>query len=100
MTFSSHVTGFLEYLELERNASQLTIRNYDHYLQRFLGFTGDISPIDIDLNLIRKYRLYLSRWSDPKTKKPLKRITQNYFMIALRAFLKYLAKSDIETLSP
>ncbi|MDO8573846.1 MAG: tyrosine-type recombinase/integrase [Candidatus Daviesbacteria bacterium] len=100
MTLSAHVTAFLEYLELERNASQLTIRNYDHYLKRFLDFSGNINPKDIDLNLVRKYRLYLSRWTDPKLKRNLKRNTQNYFMIALRAFLKYLAKSDIKTLSP
>lgn len=100
MSLSKLVTDFLEYLELERNASQLTIRNYDHYLKRFLEFSGDIDPKNIDLNLVRKYRLYLSRWSDPKTKKPLKRITQNYFMIALRAFLRYLARIDINTLSP
>jgi len=99
MTLSALITDFLEYLELERNASQLTIKNYDHYLKRFQDFTGEIDPKDIDLNLIRKYRLYLSRWSDPLTKKPLKRITQNYFMIALRAFLKYLAWKDISTLS-
>jgi len=100
MALSALITDFLEYLELERNASQLTIRNYDHYLKRFLDFTKDIEPKDIDLNLVRKYRLYLSRWIDPKTKKPLKRITQNYFMIALRAFLRYLARIDITTLSP
>lgn len=107
MTLSSLITDFLEYLELERNASQLTIRNYDHYLKRFLEFIhstdsgqADIEPKDIDLNLVRKYRLYLSRWSDPKTKRPLKRVTQNYFMIALRAFLRYLARVDIPTLSP
>lgn len=100
MTIAALITDFLEYLELERNASQLTIRNYDHYLKRFLEFAGDINPKDIDLNLIRKYRLHLSRWSDPETKKPLKRVTQNYFMIALRAFLKYLARIDIVTLSP
>ncbi len=100
MTLSALITDFLEYLELERNASQLTIKNYDHYLKRFLEFTRDISPKDVDLNLVRKYRLYLSRWSDPKTKKPLKRVTQNYFMIALRAFLRYLARIDITTLSP
>ncbi|MDP3973829.1 MAG: tyrosine-type recombinase/integrase [Candidatus Daviesbacteria bacterium] len=99
MQLSTLITDFLEYLELERNASQLTIKNYDHYLKRFQDFTGEIDPKDIDLNLIRKYRLYLSRWSDPLTKKPLKRITQNYFMIALRAFLKYLAWKDIATLS-
>ena len=100
MPLSSLVTDFLEYLELERNASQLTIRNYDHYLKRFLEFTGDIEPKNIDLNLIRKYRLFLSRWNDPITKKPLKRITQNYFMIALRAFLRYLARVDEQSLSP
>lgn len=107
MQLSKLVTDFLEYLELERNVSQLTIRNYDHYLKRFLDFVrstssgqaGEIGPAGIDLNLIRKYRLYLSRWSDPKTKKPLKRVTQNYFMIALRAFLRYLARSDVITLS-
>lgn len=100
MLLSTFITNFLEYLELERNASQLTIRNYDHYMRRFLEFAKDIEPKDIDLNLVRKYRLYLSRWLDPKTEKPLKRVTQNYFMIALRTFLRYLAKSDIETLSP
>lgn len=100
MSLSALITDFLEYLELERNTSQLTIKNYDHYLKRFLEFSGDISPTDIDLNLIKKYRLHLSRWSDPKTGKGLKRVTQNYFMIALRAFLRYLARIDIETLSP
>lgn len=115
MTLSALVTDFLEYLELERNASQLTIKNYDHYLKRFLDFvthstgsTGspqansgqaDIEPKDIDLGLVRKYRLYLAHYLDPLTKKPLKRVTQNYFMIALRAFLRYLARNDIETLS-
>lgn len=103
MTLSALVTDFLEYLELERNASQKTIQNYDHYLRRFLEFSkssgSEISPKDIDLELVRKYRLYLSRYTDPETKQPLKRVTQNYFMIALRAFLRYLARKDIETLS-
>lgn len=100
MTLSVLITDFLEYLELERNTSQLTIKNYDHYLKRFLEFASDLDPKQIDLNLVRKYRLYLSRWTDPKTKKSLKRVTQNYFMIALRAFLRYLARQDIATLSP
>lgn len=100
MPLSNLIIDFLEYLELERNTSQLTIKNYDHYLQRFLFFAGDIDPKEIDLNLVRKYRLHLSRWTDPKTKKYLKRVTQNYFMIALRAFLRYLARIDINTLSP
>ena len=100
MILPALITDFLEYLELERNASQLTIRNYDHYLKRFLEFAGDINPQKIDLNLVRKYRLHLSRWADPQTGKPLKRVTQNYFMIALRAFLRYLAGIDVSILSP
>lgn len=91
MTLSSLITDFLEYLRLERNASALTIRNYDHYLKRFLEFSGEIAPEDIDLELVRKYRLYLS-------KKPLKQITQNFFLIALRAFLRYLASQNIPVL--
>ncbi|MDO8570134.1 MAG: tyrosine-type recombinase/integrase [Candidatus Daviesbacteria bacterium] len=99
MKLSSLITDFLEYLEVDREASQKTIQNYDHYLKRFLEFTGDIDPKEIDLVKVRKYRLYLSRFTDPKTNKSLKRVTQNYFMIALRAFLRYLAKQDIESLS-
>lgn len=99
MKLSTLITDFLEYLEIERGASQKTIQNYDHYLKRFLDFAGDVEPEKIDLPIVRKYRLHLSRWTDSETKKPLKRVTQNYFMIALRAFLRYLARQDIETLS-
>lgn len=99
MTLSVLITDFLEYLEVERGASQKTIQNYDHYLKRFLDFSGDIDPQRIDLALVRKYRLYLGRFTDPKTRQGLKRVTQNYFMIALRAFLRYLVRQDIQTLS-
>jgi len=94
------ITDFLEYLELERNVSQLTIRNYDHYLRRFLEFSGDIDPKEIDLAMIRKYRLFLSRFIDPLSGQTLKRKTQNYFLIALRALLKYLARIDVVSLAP
>lgn len=100
MTLSGLINDFLEYLEYERDASQLTIRNYGHYLRRFLGFAGDIDPKKIDIGLIKRYRLYLSRFTGPQSQKGLKRITQNYFMIALRAFLKYLAGVGINTLPP
>jgi site-specific recombinase XerD len=100
MPLARHVTDFLEYLELERNVSQLTVRNYDHYMRRFLEFAGEIEPGQIDDELVRRYRLFLSRYTDPETNTPLKRITQNYFLIALRSFLKYLARQDITTLSP
>ncbi len=99
MRLSSLLADFLEYLEVERKFSQLTIRNYDHYLKRFLNFCGDITPIEINVELVRKYRRYLSSWIDPQTKKSLKAVTQNYFMIAIRGFLRYLARQNIAALS-
>src|SRR3990172_12698973 len=99
MTLSKFITDLLEHLEVEKNASQLTIRNYDNYLKRFLDFAGDISPKDINQELVRKYRVFLARNIDERSGLPLKKVTQNYFVIALRAFLRYLAKNDIETLA-
>jgi site-specific recombinase XerD len=96
------INDFLEYCEIEKNKSRLTIRNYDHYLSRFLGFAkekGITDPADIDLDVVRSFRLYLNRLTDERSGRTLKLITQNYHVIALRAFLKYLAKRDIETLS-
>jgi len=91
-------TEFLEYLEIEKNRSQLTIRNYDHYLKRFLDWSMARSPKDITSELVRKYRLYLNRYKDERGKS-LKKTTQDYYIIALRGFLKYLAKKDIQTLA-
>lgn len=91
---------FLEYLEIERNRSKMTLRNYDHYLKRFVDFAnkqGVSDPKDIDLELIRSYRLFLNRLT--QNNKILKIITQNYHLIALRSFLKYLAKIDVKTLA-
>lgn len=93
-------TQFLEYLEIERNRSKLTLRNYDHYMRRFVAFCktqGVNDPADIDLELMRSYRLYLNRLVE--NGKPLKMITQNYHLIALRSFFKHLAKRDIKSLA-
>lgn len=98
MTLSSLITDFLEYLEVERHASPKTIENYQHYLARFLEFAGELKPEEITLSTIRKYRLFLARFVDPKSKEPLKRLTQNFFLIALRSFLKYLVRQDIRSL--
>ena len=91
-------TEFLEYLEIEKNRSQLTIRNYDHYLNCFLEWAMIFSPEDITADLVRKFRLYLNRRKDEKNRS-LKKQTQDYYIIALRGFLKYLAKQDIKTLA-
>lgn len=92
------ITDFLEYCEIEKNHSELTVKNYDHYLKRFLIFAKISSPKGINLDLVRKYRLHLNRYKDEKGNN-LKKTTQNYHLIALRAFLKYLAKRDIQTLA-
>lgn len=101
MDLNKLVKEFLEYLEIERNVSLLTIRNYKHYLERFLAFLGSASPTprDITMEKIHEYRLFLSRYVDPHGIS-LKRATQNYHLIALRSFLKYLLKRDITVIAP
>jgi site-specific recombinase XerD len=84
---------FLEYLEIERGRSLKTIDNYGRYLRRFFDFSKISRPDEIDDDLVRRYRLYLNREN-------LKRKTQNFYLIALRVFLKYLAKRGIEALPP
>lgn len=94
---------FLEYLEIERGRSLKTIENYDRYLSRFFE-ARDIDHTDqIDAEEVREFRLWLNR--QPGTKKPgqmqtMKKRTQNYYLIALRAFLKFLAKRDVPSLAP
>lgn len=98
MRFSKAKTDFLEYLEIEQNRSQKTIANYDHYLTRLIDFAGDIEVKEIDPELIRKWRLWLNRLGT-NTSDELQKSTQNYHLIALRAFLKYCARRDIPALT-
>ena len=95
---------FLEYLEIEKGRNLKTISNYDRYLSRFIEFSDIKSSKDIADNLIRDYRLWLNRQYSGTdiggTKETLKKRTQNYYLIALRGFLKYLAKKQIESLPP
>lgn len=94
------ITEFLEYLEIERNRSPQTVKNYSFYLHRFAEMSGATKPIDITADNVRQYRLQLNRRTNEHTGESLKKKTQNYHMIALRAFLKYLAKRDIKTMAP
>lgn len=89
---------YLEYLEIEKNRSALTVRNYDHYLSRFLEWSKAEQPSDITSETVRSFRIYLNRIQDEKGR-PMKKITQDYYVIALRGFLRYLSKRDIEALS-
>lgn len=88
---------FLEYLEIERGRSRKTVENYNHYLDKFLNWAGITQPSQITDDLIRRFRVYLNRLQNDDGR-TLKKITQNYYVIALRSFLKYLAKKDIKTL--
>jgi len=90
------IRDFLEYIELERGHSQLTIRNYNSYLDKFAEFAeeeGVKNVSKIDLELVKKWRLVLHR-------RNLSNKTLNYYMIAIRSFLKYLSKMDTKSLAP
>ncbi|MDR3297790.1 MAG: tyrosine-type recombinase/integrase [Candidatus Nomurabacteria bacterium] len=99
MYISELIQDFLESLEIEKGRSQLTARNYDLYLSRLIEFSGDIAPPKITIDFLRKYRLWLNRYENER-KEHLSVATQSYHLIALRSFLKYLAKRDIESLNP
>lgn len=94
---------FLEYLEIEKGRSLHTVRNYEHYLDRFLVYAKIDDPKKVTEGVVREYRLWLNRQPGVRVGRQtdtLKRKTQNYYLIALRAFLKYLRKRNIESLNP
>jgi site-specific recombinase XerD len=98
-----HIKNFLEYLEIERNVSPLTIRNYRHYLFKFWSWMSEnysTTKLEkVDIEIIRQYRLYLARVID-RNNLSLKKVTQGYYLIALRSFLKWLVKNDFKVLPP
>src|SRR5258708_7349434 len=97
------INDFFDYLEVEKNSSKLTIRDYLHYLRTFAKWYSSTLPgksiADLDLGTVRKYRVYLANRVDEKGK-TLKKVTQNYYVIALRSFLRFLIKNDHKTLEP
>lgn len=99
------INEFLESLEVENGRSRYTTRNYELCLSRLLEFQNDfdpendLKPEDITQEWLRKYRLWLNRYQTEKGK-GLSVTTQAYHLIALRGFLKYLAKRNIKSLDP
>lgn len=94
---------FLEYVEIEKGRSVNTVENYDRYISRFIQFAKLKSCEDISANTVREFRLWLNRQEShrlPNSKDTLKKKTQNYYLIALRSFLKFLAKRGVKSLSP
>lgn len=103
MTFQEAVREFLQYLEIEKGRSPKTIDNYGRYLERFGSYAKLRRPEEMTEALVREYRVWLNR--QPGTKvgrgvETMKRRTQNYYLIALRAFLKFLRRRGIESISP
>jgi site-specific recombinase XerD len=93
---------YLEYIEIEKGRSLKTVDNYQRYLNYFLTFAKVTDPKDLTEEMIREYRLFLNRKSTQNKHnqyETLKKRTQNYYLIALRAFLKFLAKRKIQSLS-
>ncbi|RJP44160.1 hypothetical protein C4587_02120, partial [Candidatus Parcubacteria bacterium] len=86
------LTDYLNYIEIEKNRSPKTRENYERYLREFLRFAAISRPEEITDGLVRNFRMNLAR-------REIKKITQGYYVIALRNFLKYLAKRDIRTLA-
>ncbi len=96
---SDTIIEFLEYLEIEQNRSQKTIANYHHYLMRLVEFAGDPDVVKITPEVIRKWRLWLNRFTNDSGD-TLSHTTQNYHLIALRSFLKFCSKRSIPTMPP
>lgn len=99
---------FLEHTEIERGRALRTVENYERYLSRFFEYAKISKPSQITDDVVRQYRLWLNRQSSGVRRDgsavggsdTLKKRTQNYYLIALRAFLKYLMKRGIPSLPP
>ncbi|MFZ2523535.1 MAG: site-specific tyrosine recombinase/integron integrase [Minisyncoccia bacterium] len=94
-------TQFLEYIEIERGRSVKTVENYDRYLVRFIDYIKTDDPGKITDSTVREFRLWLNRQlsgHNKKNQETLSKKTQNYYLIAIRAFLKYLARQEVKTL--
>ena len=92
---------FLEYTEVEKGRALKTIENYGHYLTVFLKHTEIKNPKDITDEVVREFRMWLNRQStgnNRQTGETMSKKTQNYYLIALRAFLKYLARREIASM--
>ncbi|TSC94745.1 MAG: integrase family protein [Parcubacteria group bacterium Licking1014_1] len=100
-----HINDFLDYCDVEKGLRSNTQKNYQEYLKKFFRWLKyknleGLLPHQLAPEHIWEYRLYLSRYQNPKSGKSLKKTTQNYYLIALRAFLAYFIAKDIVSLPP
>ncbi len=104
-TIISYLKDFLDYLEIEKGLSSKTQENYSRFLNKFFNWLEEnsltsLKPDKLSPAHISKYRIFLARRVDPRTKKTLKKSTQNYYLIALRSLLEFFVEKDIASLSP
>jgi len=93
------IKDFLAYLAEEKKRLPETIRNYNLYLRRFLFWVKNKEIGQVDAKLIKNYKLWLNKQRD-KNGRTLQKNTQNYHLIALRTFLKYLNQKQVKALMP
>jgi len=91
---------YLEYLEIDKNRSAKTIENYDRYLERFLNWAKIKNPHQITESKVHAFRVFLNREIEKQTNQKPNQRTLNYYIVALRGFLRYLAKKNIPSLTP
>ena len=91
--------NYLDYLEIEKNRSPKTQKNYERYLRSFINFSKIKTEKDITQDKIREFRLWLAKKQGAQKNELLKKSTQSYYTIAIRNFLKYLAKNNYQVLS-
>lgn len=102
---TKYLNDYLDYLEIEKGLATKSQENYSRFLNKFFTWLKDnkkekLTPSKLTPEMILKYRIFLSRHIDPKKKAPLKRSTQNYYLIALRGLLEFFAERNIPSLSP
>jgi site-specific recombinase XerD len=100
-----YLNDFLDYSEIEKGLSAKTQENYTRFLNKFFKWLeenslSDLKPKSLSPTHISKYRIFLARHTDPRTKKILKKSTQNYYLIALRSLLEFFVEKDITSLPP
>ncbi|MFZ3057863.1 MAG: tyrosine-type recombinase/integrase [Minisyncoccales bacterium] len=97
------IPDFLDYCEIEKGLSDNTQKNYSRYLKKFTDWLRatkkeNMLPHDLTPEEVWNYRLFLARFKDKNQDKPLSKLTQNYYLIALRSLLSFFTDKDIISL--
>jgi integrase/recombinase XerD len=104
-TIIEYIPIFLEYCKKEKHFLPKSIENYYRFLKRFITYLRNshkkqLLPHQLSAEHIQSYKLYLSKTIHPVTKKPISKVTQNFYLIAVRALLFYFLEKDIRSLLP